>query len=99
MALDIYSPDRQDGIQHHEEFVFSLVEREPKRYPELNRIWREFYNDPTISAEQSGQLVHELIDLLDCHKSDPRVVNLAARLIPLFYFSNKKSVDIKCKSD
>lgn len=99
MGLDLYSSSRQDCIQHHEEFVFSLVEREPKRFPELNRIWREFYNDPPISSEQAGQLVHELIDLLDSHNTDPRVVNLAARLIPFFYFTNKQNASVRCTSD
>ena len=99
MAFEMYTANRSEWIDHHEEYIFSLVEREPKRYPQLNRIWREFYNDPPITPEQSEQLVQELMDLLDKHKQDQATIRVLVRLLPFFYFSGKEILDIHSRSD
>lgn len=99
MGFDMRTPTRGAGIAHHEEFIFSLVERDPKKYPELHRIWREFYNDPPITADQAERLVGELMDLLDKHQQEKAIVNVLVRLLPFFYFAYKEKTDIRTLSD
>jgi len=62
MAFDIYLGNESTFIDHHEELLFEIV-NDDEKYPNLNWLWENFYNGPSISAERANDLVHELISV------------------------------------
>jgi len=102
LAFDMYrgSGEREE-IGRHEEFLFELAQASETKCPQLLRIWKSFFNDPSISAEQAGALVHELIDLLAVNggASNKPLVNVVVRLLPFFSTAYRNQQEVRCQSD
>ncbi len=100
MAFSMYADDLSEYIDHHEEFLFEIASRERGIYPELVKMYSEFYDSPTLDSERAGRLVHELIDLLERHgKSDKNLVRVIFRLLPFFSKASRGAYSIRCSSD
>ena len=102
MAFDMYFGEAEhEAIGHHEEFLFSLVQEHEDRYPELTKIWEAFYDGPTISAHQSGHIVHELIELLASNGglTNKSLASAVVRLLPFFSSAYRGGKDVRCSSD
>jgi hypothetical protein len=100
MAFDMYLGERSEKIDHHEAFIFKLIE-DQSAYPELSRIWKQFYGNPVISPEQSNRLVHELIMLLEkSGLSENKIfTNLMFRLLRFFSAAYVSDQEIQCTGD
>lgn len=101
MALEMISGDLKAEIAHDEEFIFSLAQRDPARYPGLVALWSAYYDDPRVSAQRAGDIVHELIELLDANGggTNKRLLNLVVRLLPFFSRAHRVGREIRCISD
>ncbi len=60
MGFDLYCGDRQAAIAPFEDFIFSFVVGDD-RFPSLNKLWQQYYSDPTISPDMANALVNELL--------------------------------------
>lgn len=90
----------KEAIQHHEEEIFSMIV-EDDAFPQLNRIWEQFYDGPQIFPDHANKLVHELIALKEkrISEEEKHMIYTIDRLISFFskaYTSNKQ---IYCISD
>lgn len=101
MAFDMYAGERSERIDHHEEFLFSLVAADESEYPQLMSIWERFYDGPCLAPEQAGAIVHELIELLSNNGGEQgsHLAKIVMRLLPFFSFAYKRGLKIKCSSD
>ena len=97
----MYAGDRRELIDHHEEFIFSVAEQYENSFPELMRLWEQFYDGPRLSPAQAGAIVHELIELVSTINSprERQLTELVLRLLPFFSYAYKENVEIKCLSD
>jgi hypothetical protein len=100
MAFDMYLGERSEKIDYHEVFIFELIENQAV-YPELSRIWKDFYGNPVISPERSNRLVHELIMLLEkSNLSDNKIfTSLMFRLLQFFSAAYVSNQEIQCTGD
>lgn len=100
MAFDMYLGEKYEKIDHHEEFIFGLIE-DDLMYPELSRIWIGFYTNLVISPQQSNRLIHELLMLLEtANLSENRTfTKLLLRLLPFFSGAYVNGQDIRCAGD
>lgn len=101
MAFDLYIADSRITIEHFEEGVFDLISNDA-RFPELNFIFKQYYNNPRIEPHQSNDLVHELIALRSevfSNNDYKYIVMLIDRLLPFFSKAYISSQPIKCSSD
>lgn len=101
MAFDMYFDDSRECIDHHEEFLFHLVQSDDERYPELLRLWEAFYDGPRISSTAAGALVHELLELVSAHggASNQPLTSIAVRLSVFFSKAYRSGVEVRCVSD
>ena len=101
MAFDMSAGDRQDCIDHPEEYILQLAAEKPAQYPELCDLWVAFYNGPSLSPEQAGALVHELLDLLLAHggASNRPMADEVMRLMAFFSHAYRRGLKIDCQSD
>ena len=99
MPLELFAGNMRQCINHTEEFIFQLASEVPERYPELTKLWSAFYQDPLITSEQSGRLVHELIELREAVGTSAGLDHCVKRLLPFFSKAYKLSLDIHCRSD
>ena len=100
MGFDMFADDLSSGINHSEEFVLQIACQNPKRFPELSRLWGVFYDDPKIDYEQSGRIVHELIELTTSLDNQNPVFNRTVqKLLPFFSSVYRRSLMIQCRSD
>lgn len=101
MAFDMYIADALESIGHHEEFIFTLVEQDELRYPQLTAIWDQFYDGPILSPSQAGVVVHELIDLLTANggTSNKPLTSVVLRILPFFSKAYKTQSQVRCVSD
>jgi hypothetical protein len=100
MAFDMYLGEKYEKIDHHEEFIFGLIE-DDSMYPELSRIWIGFYTNLVISPQQSNRLIHELLMLLEkANLSENKTfTKLLLRLLPFFSAAYVNDQDIRCAGD
>ncbi|MEL7001794.1 MAG: hypothetical protein AAFN93_03565 [Bacteroidota bacterium] len=105
MAFDMHFQNRgvkrKEKIDHHEEFIFQLMEGDEK-YPIANFIWENFYNGPQISTEKSNQLVHELLQFKNesvKHNQFKQIQSIVDRLTLFFSAAYRNKVSIMCISD
>lgn len=93
---------RHEKIDHHEEYIFTVPEAAPERFPELKAIWSSFYSDFVLLPKQSDSLVYELLLLLeeqggiDANKS---LLNLVLRLIMFFSAASRANQQVRCSGD
>lgn len=99
MAFDLYAGDMQLSITPSDEFIFQLASEKPNTFPELTKLWRAFYDDPSISSEQAGWLVHELIELGETPDGPKALQHTVHRMLPFFSRAYRQALDIKCRSD
>lgn len=101
MAFDMYAGDAKESIEHHEEFIFVLATENSSRYPQLSALWDRFYDDPSLSPQQSNSLVHELIDLLTSNGGgvNKPLANLILRILPFFSRAFQGQTEVRCTSD
>ncbi|MEO0510935.1 MAG: hypothetical protein AAF065_13880 [Verrucomicrobiota bacterium] len=100
MAFDMKADGLKEAIQHHEEEIFSKI-LENDDYPQLNRIWEQFYDGPQIFPDQANELVHELIALKEekiCEE-EKHMNYTIDRLISFFSKSYRLKKQIYCISD
>jgi hypothetical protein len=100
MAFDMYAGEKHEMIDHHEEFIFSLIKKQSD-YPELDSIWSAFYDDPHLSVNQADLLTHELIALLANNggSNNKQLCTVVNRLVEFFSFAYANKIQIKCLSD
>ena len=105
MAFDMHFQTKEvkkkEKIDHHEEFIFQLMEGDNK-YPNANFIWENFYNGPQIDAEKSNQLVHELLQLKSestKHNQFKEIRFIVDRLVLFFSAAYRNNVSITSISD
>lgn len=101
MGLDFYAGERHETIEHHEKFLFSLIEGQAAEYPQLTRIWYEYYDDPRISTAQAQQLLHEVLSLLEQAGglSNKPVAHSIMRLALFFNYAIRSGSEITTMSD
>ncbi|MEL6645727.1 MAG: hypothetical protein AAFQ79_17485 [Pseudomonadota bacterium] len=100
MAFDMYAGDLRLSINHSEEYILQSAYQEPEKYPELSKIWEEFYGGPVIDHDRSNRIVHELIALLATSDNrDPALSHSIQRFLPFFSMAYTRSLTIQCKSD
>ncbi|NEQ50766.1 MAG: hypothetical protein F6K11_11625 [Leptolyngbya sp. SIO3F4] len=97
MAFDMYAEEKHEKIDHHEEYIFSFIS-ESSASPNLNWLWNNFYNGPTISPEVANGLVHELIQL-KAMVTTPTDHGLIDRLLIFLSFAHLNKISIRCVSD
>ncbi|WP_422374428.1 hypothetical protein [Roseibium sp.] len=90
------------SINHTEEYILQSAYQEPEKYPELTKLWEEFYDGPVIDPDSANRIVHELIELLAGSADpdpDPALSDSIQRFLPFFSKAYTRSLDIQCKSD
>lgn len=98
MAFDMFSKNYDAAIGTHEEEIFYLI-NEDDNFPQLNRIWENYYKSPKISVEQANELVHELIEAREKFVKQKSVTFLIDRLLPFFSKAYRNNEIITCVSD
>ena len=101
MAFDIYLGNEHAFIDHHEELLFEIV-NDDEKYPNLNQLWKNFYNGPLVSPERANELVHELISVREKVKDSENEKYLLVpidRVVPLLSKAYKENQQLKCLSD
>lgn len=101
MPFDIYLGKESVFIDHHEEFMFELV-NDDEDYPRLNWIWANFYDGPVVPPDVANELVHELIALRQCVKENgdqKYLITPIDRILPLLSKAYKSGRQLKCMSD
>ncbi|WP_422040664.1 hypothetical protein [Roseibium sp.] len=63
MAFELRAGELRLSISHSEEYILQAAYQAPEKYPELTKIWEEFYDRPVIERDRSNRIVHELIEL------------------------------------
>jgi len=63
MAFALLAGELRLSISHSEEYILQAAYQAPEKYPELTKIWEEFYDSPVIKHDRSNRIVHELIEL------------------------------------
>lgn len=100
MAFDMYAGDLRLSINHSEEYILQSASQAPEKYPELTKVWEEFYDGPVIDHDRSNRIVHELIALLpNSGDPDPALSHSIQRFLPFFSAAYTRSLTIQCKSD
>lgn len=101
MAFDMQTSETSERINHHEDFLFLLVDEQPDRYPQLSILWDKFYDSPVLSPPQAEAIVHELIDLLNVQGGleNKALSHLIFRLLCFFSMAAKTDQSIQCSSD
>lgn len=101
MAFDMYYGKHQDLIDHHEEDLFMRFVAEDRECPTLQRLWENFYDGPTLSAETCNLLVHELIALKPSIQKAGRrdLLHTVDRLLPFFSRAYRAGASVNCVSD
>ena len=100
MAFDMYAGDLRLSINHSEEYILQSASQSPEKYPELTRVWEEFYDGPVIDHDRSNRIVHELIALLPSSGDpNPALSHSIERFLPFFSAAYTGSLTIQCKSD
>lgn len=103
MAFDLCldngrDPEQRAWIAPHEEAILSS---DAQRYPQLCRLAREFYAQPSISPGQSQALVQEIIGrmLEEPQGADSPLAEVALRLLVLFDQAYRQRSTIRCVGD
>ncbi len=100
MAFDMYAGDLRLSINYSEENILQSASQVPKKYPELTKVWEEFYDGPVIDHDRSNRIVHELIAFLaSSGNADPALSHSIQRFLPFFSQAYTRSLTIQCKSD
>lgn len=101
MPFDMYANGQHEAIGHQEEFIFALAQEDGQRFPALSALWSAYYDDPLLSPEQAGALLHELIDLLASHggMAHKALAHTVVRLLPFFSMACKGGHEIRTESD
>ena len=100
MAFDLYAGDLRLSINHSEEYILQSASQASEKYPELTKVWEEFYIDPVIDHDRSNRIVHELIALLaSLDDPDPALSHNIQKFLPFFSAAYTRSLTIQCKSD
>jgi len=101
VALDLYAGDVHESIHSHEEFLFTLASEQSTRYPVLLGVWDSFYKSPQLHPDQSGALVHELIELLSSNGGlgNKPLALVVSRLLPFFSAAHRQGETVTCRSD
>ena len=100
MAFDMYAGDLRLSINHSEEHILLAASQAPESYPELTKVWEEFYDSPVIDHDRSNRIVHELIELLvNLDDPDPALSHTILRFLPFFSNAYTRSLTIRCESD
>ena len=100
MAFDMYAGDLRLSINHSEEYILQSASQAPEKYPELTKVWEEFYDGPVIDHGRSNRIVHELIALLPSSgEPNPALSHSIQRFLPFFSAAYTRSLTIQCKSD
>jgi len=100
VAFEMYAETRSEAIGTGEEFIFEVASRDVGKYPKLVDLYSLFWDSPTLDSRRAGEIVHELIDLLENHgKSDANLTRIVVRLLPFFSHAYRRSCVIRCSSD
>jgi len=101
MAFDLYLGKERAFIEIHEEVLFSLI-NEKDEYPNLNWLWKNYYESPRIAANRANDLIHELLQLraeIENKSQYKQVRNTIDRIMPFLSRAYKQNKQIECASD
>ncbi|MEL6505265.1 MAG: hypothetical protein AAFQ10_12520 [Pseudomonadota bacterium] len=100
MPLDLFAEDLRLRMDHSEEYLLEFASQNPDDYPELAKMWAAFYDDPKIDLEQSGRIVHELIELhSNMDEAGQTLRHSILRFMLFFSKVYRRSIGIQCSSD
>lgn len=100
MAFALLAGELRLSISHSEEYILQAAYQAPEKYPELTKIWEEFYDDPVIDHDRSNLIVHELIELQASARDPvPALSHSTQRFLDFFSKAYTRSFNIECKSD
>ncbi len=100
MAFDMYADNLRLSINHSEEYILQSASQSPEKYPELTKVWDEFYDGSVIDHDRSNRIVHELIALLaSSGDPDPSMSYSIQKFLPFFSKAYTRALTIECKSD
>ena len=97
----MYLDKRREKIDYHEEGIFNLID-ENDAFPQLNYLWREFYDSPKITPEAANDLVHELLELNEMiakNKKHEHFEVVTRRLVSFFSAAYRSGKTIECAGD
>lgn len=100
MALDMYFEGQHQAIRDADEYIFTLADSSAA-YPALASIWSRFYSEFSITPEEAGCLVNELLALYSAHTHDASrgFAELTLRLACFFSKASVAGLTIKCVGD
>ena len=101
MAFEMYAGELRGEVASHEERIFVEISSRAQDYPELSKIWTQFYSSPKLLPEQSERIVHELIDFMSdpIHSTDSDIQRVVLRLLPFFSKAYRLNTIVRCASD
>lgn len=100
MAFSMFHGVQRVVIEHHEEVIFNFINGD--KYPKLNAIKENLYDDPVFNCSECNEIVHELINLrviLLEDKSSKYLCTLIDHLLPFFSKAYQESVSVQSVSD
>lgn len=98
MAFHMTANHREDCIDRDEEVILDSTYRDG-HYPELSRLWEEFYDGPRIPPDRCGRLANELEHARSSNALPPSLSASAIRLIEFFRFAYEDHSWVECNSD
>lgn len=98
MAFEMYADSEREYLHETDEYLLALVRDASPRYPRLSKLSHMFYGSPRLSLEESGKIVHELIELLSSNggTSNKPLAHLVLRLLPFFSRAYRNATEIRC---
>ena len=100
MAFDMYFDGRREAIRYDEEGIFSMASSAPESFPVLCFIGSHFYGGFSLSPEQAGSLVHELLSLYRLDSgSNKGLSRTILRLAEFFSAATCSNSCIECSGD
>ena len=89
MSLDMTAGKNQESINHPEEAILVLCYQgdESGDFPELSRLWDEFYDGPRIDPNRAGRIAEELRSAIPkiTEELDQSLGDSALRLADFFH--------------
>jgi hypothetical protein len=97
----MYAGDRHEAIHDQDEYIFSFALETTGAFPQLEAMWSRFYSEFSLTPEQAGALVHELLLL---HKrfgaqSGKGMAILVLQLAQFFSAAAQSDSTVRCVGD
>ena len=96
----MFAGELTEAIDLHEEAILQSCDRDAEGlFPELGRLWEEFYDGPDIEPERAKRLAAELQAAVDGGRVEKRLEDAAKRLARFFLAAARQGSTIDCRSD